>query len=301
VLSAAGELVVWQLAPHRELARWIVPGPMPLHAHHGSFPVAFNDAGDLVAVGGIDGRVRVWRVDPLQEVASFVPLPPGLVRVRSDGDSMNYSGIWTVEALAFAPGRPLLAVGGSDGLLKLWDVRSSVAVDSAWMMDSAGSPIGVGKLAFDPQNASLLVATWDGVIRRFNAGTWREQSRLTTGQEYPRVLALSGSSPLLAYSGNKDTVSVFDGGTGRELCRVRIEGAGSAAFAFGLNHLVVGDGRSGVTLIDPLGCRSVPLHPTLAGSVTGVWFTPDCRSVVAALNVSPRLFELRLPAGWARC
>jgi hypothetical protein len=89
MLTVAGELVVWQVAPRRELARWLVPGPMPIHSYHGTFPLVFDDVGELLALGGDDGRVRVWRVDPPEAVATFVPLPPGAIRLRPNGDSMK--------------------------------------------------------------------------------------------------------------------------------------------------------------------------------------------------------------------
>jgi WD40 repeat protein len=300
MLTAAGELVVWQVAPRRELARWLVPGPMPVHAYFGTFPLVFDDAGELLAMGGDDGRVRVWRVDPPEAVATFVPLPPGTIRIRPNGDSVNFLGVSPSTVIAFAPGRPLLAVGGPLGDVALWDLRRGLAVDSTWVADSATVLDKVYKLAFSPDDGSLLAATSDGVIRRFQPDGWRERWRLATRQKGPMLLAVSRTGTLIAYAGIPDTVSVLDASTGAERCQVEIRYPSSAAFG-GHDYLVIGDGRSGVTVIDPRDCRSVRLKPELAGTVRGVWIIPDCSGVVAALNVSPQLFELKLPPGWPRC
>jgi WD40 repeat protein len=300
VLTVAGELVVWQVAPRRELARWVVPGPMPIHSYSGTFPLVFDDAGEVLALGGEDGRVRVWRVDPPEAVAAFVPMPPGTIRVRANGDSAHYFGRFPHSAIAFAPGRPLLAVGGSDGSVTLWDFLRGVPVDSARVVDDEEHSVPIYKLAFSPVDGSLLVADWNGVIRRFQPGTWRERWRVATARRGPTLLAASSTGTLLAYAGISDTVSVLNASTGEEICQVEIQGASSASFADS-DYLAVGDGRSGVTVMDPRDCRSVRLTPMLAGTVRGVWFTSRCAGVVAALNVSPKLYELKLPAGWARC
>jgi hypothetical protein len=110
------------------------------------------------------------------------------------------------------------------------------------------------------------------------------------------IRPISRRRPLYAL----DTVTVLDASRPAQLCQVEIRYPSSAAFG-GHDYLAVGDGRSGVMVIETRDCRSVRLKPQLAGTVKGVWFTPDCSSVIAALNVSPKLFELKMPAGWPRC
>ena len=105
-----------------------------------------------------------------------------------------------------------------------------------------------------------------------------------------------------AVAGTADSiVRLYNAATRAEACRFVAPFARTAAFSRNAHALAVGDGRSSVHLFDARECRSLARYPGFAGSVVGVWFEPGCRSVIAALNVSPVLYERRTGTSVPAC
>ena len=79
--------------------------------------VAFNSAGDLFAVGAEDGGVRIYKTDngPLKEDQAIL----GGVAISSLKGSQG-----VVYSLVFRPDGNQIAVGGRDGILRLYDLPS---------------------------------------------------------------------------------------------------------------------------------------------------------------------------------
>src|SRR5262249_53865525 len=82
-------------------------GEWVLKAHKGEVScLAFSDDGAVLATGGSDGSVKLWRVSSGQALATL--------NGHSD----------PVRALAFAPNRQTLASGGDDSRVVLWDLAT---------------------------------------------------------------------------------------------------------------------------------------------------------------------------------
>jgi WD40 repeat protein/tRNA A-37 threonylcarbamoyl transferase component Bud32 len=122
--------------------------------------VAFIDAATLVAVGG-DGAVR--RI-PLEA-------SPGLARLvgRHTGGPF---GVASAAALAFDPAGRMLASGGDDSLVHLWDVEHGTHVRTL-----AGHTNRIEALGWTPDGELLVSASVDGTL-----GLWSPESgeRLAT-------------------------------------------------------------------------------------------------------------------------
>jgi WD40 repeat protein len=81
---------------------------MTLEGHsEGALCVAFSIDGTLLASGGTDHTVRLWRASDGQEIACFE---------GHDGP---------VRAVAFSPDRRYLYSGGTDGTLRRWPITSA--------------------------------------------------------------------------------------------------------------------------------------------------------------------------------
>jgi WD40 repeat protein len=74
-----------------------------------SMSAAFSPEGNLVASGGLDGRIRFW--DPMTG--------------KPRGSSMQASG--PILSLAFSPDGQMLLTGSFDGTAQLWDVGTGLA------------------------------------------------------------------------------------------------------------------------------------------------------------------------------
>jgi len=89
------------------------------HGHTNSvYALAFHPDGKLLASGGGDGAIRLWLAPEMQEgQGSAVDGVQPVAVLQADLD--------VVHDLAFSPGGRLLARGGSDRLLRLWDMTQS--------------------------------------------------------------------------------------------------------------------------------------------------------------------------------
>ncbi|HEU5475530.1 MAG TPA: serine/threonine-protein kinase [Actinophytocola sp.] len=97
VAVSDGKVVLMDLADPGAAFR-VLPG------HDGqAVNVAFSPDGALLATGGLDRKVRLWRVGDGQEIAEF-----------------SHDAV--VRAVAFSPDGAMLATASQDQVLRLWDV-----------------------------------------------------------------------------------------------------------------------------------------------------------------------------------
>jgi WD40 repeat protein len=155
------------------------------------FPVALSRDGKLLLTGGDKGAARLWDArtgkplgPPLQhgehvnEVAfspdSTVAVTVGLGKAllwetatgKQRGLSLDHGD--DISALAFSPDGKLLATGGRDGMVRLWNVTAG---------HTAGPPLphgqqaGLNALAFSQDGKLLLTGSDDGAARVWELST----------------------------------------------------------------------------------------------------------------------------------
>jgi WD40 repeat protein len=294
VISQDGDVAIWQSRPRRQIARLQIPGTHPLHAGTGRAQIALDPSGELLAVGGDDGRVHVWRLEPFELVLADTPTPPGTTRQAPDGQSMRYMGTHPASAVALSADAHTLAVNAGH-LVMFWDLRSGRRRDSLWIpAESGATPSTIQRLAFSPSDGSLLIGATDGWLYGVDPLRLQIEWKINLGLGQLRLLTVDPSGYQIAIAGSNDsTVRLINAATRQEACRFDVPFAESAAFSMTGHALVVGSGRSSVYVFDARECQLLAHYREFAGSVTGVWFGPDCRSVIVALNVSPVLYERR--------
>jgi WD40 repeat protein len=309
ILTTDGSVMVWQLAPRVLLGRWIMPGPRILNQSSGTFPMALDEAGEHVAIASTDGHVRVWQVDPPLALGGFVPTPPSTIQLswrrqptgRGDSVMTQVATLWgpiAAGTVAFAPGRSQLTVGGARGM-STWDVRSMSPMDSMEFGGSDGHSGKAVKLAYVP-DGTLLVGTEDGIVRRFNARTRKEEWRQNFGLGNPHALVTSPWGGLFAVSGMLDSnVVVANAGLGTVVCRQRVDVVDDAVFSpdHGLLLLASSDG---IVVINPQECRSMRGSVTGIHGAAGVWFDAACEHAYLASRFSHMIRVYALPRKW-RC
>jgi WD40 repeat protein/predicted Ser/Thr protein kinase len=136
----------------------------PLAGHPGgSDTLAFDPGGALIASGGQDRVIRVWRRDGDGYVAAGTLDGP-------HGDT---------HYIAFSPGGELLVAAGNDGAVLAWNVRAG-AVDATSRHVLARHVGAVTALAFEPRGRWIASAGRDAVVirARLDASTPAESATL---------------------------------------------------------------------------------------------------------------------------
>jgi WD40 repeat protein/serine/threonine protein kinase len=149
--------------------------------------LAASGARSLVASGGQDGTVRLWRL-------------PGFELHR---EMKGHRG--TVYDAEFSPTQSILATAGQDSTVRLWDTETG---DSLCILGPNGST--VWHIAFHPDGRLLASAESDG-----SAQLWDLESRSLAATLLPNangafVVGFSPDGERVAVGGSDQLIHVFD-------------------------------------------------------------------------------------------
>ncbi|GLW05205.1 hypothetical protein Misp01_03350 [Microtetraspora sp. NBRC 13810] len=227
-------------------------GGMPVGA------VAFGPGGRVLAVA-VGHEVRLW---------DAIARRPGMA-LRNTA---------TVRAVDFSPDGRLVTAGGTDGVVRAWDVRTG---DVVFALEHAGV---VDTLAFLPAPPYLLaVGDSSGAVSLIDPATGRWGAVLPRQAGAIGDLDVAPGGRLLAAVANGRVV-FFD--TARRAAAGALHGqrdpAGSVAFSPDGRLLASGDHRGTVTVWDVATRRAVSRLTGHDGPVNDVLFTGDSAHVVSA-------------------
>jgi WD40 repeat protein len=169
------------------------------------FSVVFSPNGETLASGGAMGEVEIWRVSdgtPLQKhsvgkwITSLAFSPDGEVLAAGTSDNIGFVRrqeasnednpivLWRVNGsqqlpaltghkygvstLTFSNDGKILASGGADGLIRLWQPGEKVQIESRKIRTDLAEPENrepqINYLTFAPDNKSLAVAYDDQIL-----------------------------------------------------------------------------------------------------------------------------------------
>ena len=173
--------------------------PTLLQGHESAVhALAFSPATDLIASGGADRKVKLWRADSLDLVRTYGGHRDFVTAIAFSGNGRALAAgcldgsvrIWSaqsgqlmrsirghrgrIHAVAFAPEGSTFATGGEDGVIRLWDLRSGRGRPFGQL---DGHPGGTRALAFHPDGKRLISAGEDGAVRLWDLAAVRRANR----------------------------------------------------------------------------------------------------------------------------
>jgi WD40 repeat protein len=176
-----GTIRLWDVPDRRAL------GPALISHRAGVAGVAFGSSGRLLVVRFVDGVIQVWDLVRPQLLKSLTPLfgetsdaamkPDGTLLASSD-QSLQIA-LWDVDdrrfyptidfglqtsGLAFSGDGTMLAAGGLNGVVDLFDATRHVFLQPTIGPPEVVEPSGVGSLAFSPAGTILAVGGMNGAI-----------------------------------------------------------------------------------------------------------------------------------------
>ncbi len=184
--------------------------------------LALSPAGDLLAVGGREGKLNLYQLPefhlrwsrsmPASDIGSVeftwqadklvVVGTNQLVAVCNVADGSVHGSVPSVQPLraTLDPGGRLLATAHSDRAIRIWNAEKGTELTCLQGHDGA-----VQALAFSPDGRTLAAGTSAGSVALWHVASWQELGRFTTSLAAVRDLAFSPRGETLAIGGRTAT------------------------------------------------------------------------------------------------
>jgi WD40 repeat protein len=166
--------------------------------------LSFSSDSYLLASGSKDGKIKIWDI---WNLFTHVNTDKGVLKPNMNREvSILGKHEDGVSALSFSSDSRILAIGGEDGTIQLWDVNSNLSLST--LIGHTGWVYTLTFLCDD----SILVsgAGKDNTIRFWNTSTGQELSVISGHTSPVRTLAFLSDSRILASAGNDGTIFLWD-------------------------------------------------------------------------------------------
>lgn len=155
VLSSLGPstdatVFLFDVGSGREIGKWTLPGGFYVNS------VAFSHDGRYAACSDMN-RLHMWDLENMHELKRWTGLP---------FKHTHKGAIREVRSLAFSPNGSQLLTGGSDNLVRLWDIERGREIRKL-----AGHEKRVNAVAYSPDGRHLLSGSDDNIVMMWDVDT----------------------------------------------------------------------------------------------------------------------------------
>lgn len=296
ISNTSGDINLWDIGTGKHLRTFVfsenMGGVMPENS------TSFSLDGEILAVGSLNGSIYLW--DP----TTSETILRGGVFFHKIGDNFISKHLKTVVGhtkpvlgVAFSPDGRMLASGGNDNIIHLWDVWTGKSKKTL-----TGHTRGVSSVAFSPDGKILASGSWDGTVRLWDVSTGKLLKTILTNHGGVCRVNFAPDGLILASSGDftsdNNTVHLWDVQTGK--LKTTFEGHTgtvlSIVFSSNGKTLASGSGDWTVRLWD---VQTGKHKTTLTGhtsDVCTVAFSPDGNMLASAgHDKTIRLWKLSTP------
>jgi WD40 repeat protein len=185
----------------------------------------FTPAGSrVVAITGLSGLARwnaaTWSIEaetdtglPLGRMSAVSPDGSTLITANDAGQvrffsvsslreraPMSHAHSSVVSAIEFSPVGDIMATGGFDGSVRLWDWRAGTVLGVL-----KGHQGWIGSIAFSPDGRRLVTGGQDGTVKFWNMSDQQELVSFQRHRDLVSALAFTRDGRFLASSGGSVT------------------------------------------------------------------------------------------------
>lgn len=178
----------------------------------------------LVAVGGIDGIVNLYRLATLEPVTNFIA----------------HHGGFAIDALYFSPSGNILYTVGADEIIRswnttTWDIISELEDNALSLFGTATTPDGTKLAVARAERMNIYDTNTGELLTTFDIPTFSAIS----------VMKFSSDGAWLAMGGNIDSVVIFDISTGDMVIALPGHSDDFVDLAFSESHDLIVTGLGG--------------------------------------------------------